>query len=303
MKKNKGFTLVELLAVIAILAILVIMALPAVLRMNRQSRINTFQNETRSVYRTAQSQFLGDSILLGSGQKILYTNGCNSSSDADVVKSLDMTGNSNFKYYVLIDVDGKVLEVRSSNGTYSYSKTGTDIKVEDIEVETNNEATLDSDINSTICTASVSTSNEPNYLYTSEEYSLGDTLVVDNASVFDNFEYGAMYYGHDVLTAHIVDDDDKIIESYVAFKVPGSDTIYYIKGYDTSVFQYNMSELDRAFPQICEEDAGGYYCNDESSSGIYAYAVYHGYVQAYLPLASWGCFVSVESDNSSCNTW
>ena len=55
------------------------MALPAVLRMYRQSKINTFQNETRTVYRTAESQFLGDSILLDSGRKILYTNRCTSS--------------------------------------------------------------------------------------------------------------------------------------------------------------------------------------------------------------------------------
>ena len=37
--KNKGFTLVELLAVIAILAILVIIALPNVLKMFNQRKI------------------------------------------------------------------------------------------------------------------------------------------------------------------------------------------------------------------------------------------------------------------------
>ena len=40
--KNKGFTLVELLAVIAILAILVIIALPNVLKMYNQSKKNIF---------------------------------------------------------------------------------------------------------------------------------------------------------------------------------------------------------------------------------------------------------------------
>ena len=162
MKKNKGFTLVELLAVIAILAILVIMALPAVLRMYRQARINNFQNEVRSVYRTAQSQFLGDSINLESGEKILYTNADSCApTGVDSVKALDMTGNSNFKYYVLINVDGKVLNVRASNGTYSYSlqakSTIKDIKIEDINVETNNESTLDTDISSTLCVSSEAT--------------------------------------------------------------------------------------------------------------------------------------------------
>lgn len=55
--KKRGFTLIELLAVIAILAILVIMTLPAVLRIYRESRINSFENEVKSVYKTAQSQF------------------------------------------------------------------------------------------------------------------------------------------------------------------------------------------------------------------------------------------------------
>ena len=119
--KKKGFTLVELLAVIAILAILVIMALPAVLRMYRQSRINNFQNEVRSVYRTAQAKFLNDSITLSAGGEIAYSNrsGCNT-------HQLEMTGNSNFEYYVLIDVSGRVKEVRATNGTYSYRATYTD---------------------------------------------------------------------------------------------------------------------------------------------------------------------------------
>ena len=155
MKEKKGFTLVELLAVIAILAILVIMALPAVLRMYRQSRINNFQNEVRSVYRTAQSQFLGDSMLLESGQTIAYTNAGTSVTGVNVVKELDMTGNTDFKYYVLINVDGKVLNVRASNGTYSFSKQAIDanhdLKIEDIDVETNNDSTLDSNITTTVC--------------------------------------------------------------------------------------------------------------------------------------------------------
>ena len=156
MKNKKGFTLVELLAVIAILAILVIMALPAVLRMYRQSRINNFQNEVRSTFKAAQSQFLGDSITLDSGEKILYTNADSCTpTGVDSVKALDMTGNSNFKYYVLINVDGKVLNVRATNGTYSYSIVAEDynhdLKVENIEVETNNESTLDSDMGNEIC--------------------------------------------------------------------------------------------------------------------------------------------------------
>ena len=49
--KNKGFTLVELLAVIAILAILVIIALPNVLKMFNQAKKDTFLTEAKTIYK------------------------------------------------------------------------------------------------------------------------------------------------------------------------------------------------------------------------------------------------------------
>ena len=165
--KKKGFTLVELLAVIAILAILVIMVLPAVLRMYRQSRINNFQNEVRSVYRIAQNQFLGDSITLGSGQDIVYTNG--ESSCPAGAKTLDMTGNSKFKYYVELTVSGQVTKLRATNGTYSYKKdlaadnpivlhtdtTSEGIKIDEIivdDIEGNSNDLTSFDIAINVCT-------------------------------------------------------------------------------------------------------------------------------------------------------
>ncbi len=119
--KKKGFTLVELLAVIAILAILVIMALPAVLNMFTQARIDTFQNEVRTVYRTAQQNYLlngGAEIIRGTGS------GCT---------KLDMTGNANLQYYIKIDGNGKVKKLQATNGTYHYT-TGTN-EIDDISID------------------------------------------------------------------------------------------------------------------------------------------------------------------------
>ena len=59
---KKGFTLVELLAVIAILAILVIIALPNVLKMFNDSKKNSFINEVREVFKTAQNQYMASQI-------------------------------------------------------------------------------------------------------------------------------------------------------------------------------------------------------------------------------------------------
>ena len=70
--KNKGFTLVELLAVIAILAILVIVAMPNVLEMFNQAKVNTFVTEVQKIMDTSTSQFTQDAIK-NSGQTVYYS--------------------------------------------------------------------------------------------------------------------------------------------------------------------------------------------------------------------------------------
>ncbi len=131
--KKKGFTLVELLAVIAILAILVIMALPAVLRMYRQARVDSFQNEIRKVFSTAQQQFLADSITLSAANNtIVYSN---VSCSGVTAKALEMTGNSNFEYYIEMNVKGEVNKLRATNKTYSYKNDTANLSVENIKLD------------------------------------------------------------------------------------------------------------------------------------------------------------------------
>lgn len=89
-----------------------------------------------------------------------------------------------------------------------------------------------------------STPSTPTYLYTTTTQHLGDTLIVNNTTVFDNFE-SAKYNGNNFTTAHIVDNSNHIIESYVAFKI--NDTIYYLKGYDTTAYEDNQEVLIEAF--------------------------------------------------------
>ena len=60
--KKKGFTLVELLAVIAILAILVIIALPNIMSLFNEAKKNSFTNEIKEIYKTAQQQWMMDSM-------------------------------------------------------------------------------------------------------------------------------------------------------------------------------------------------------------------------------------------------
>ena len=115
--KKKGFTLVELLAVIAILAILVIIALPNVLSMYRQARENSFQNEVKEVFRTAQQQFLIDSMN--------PTTATDTKTYSDGGTKLDLQGGgTNFHYCIVLNNQGTVTQIRVSNGTYTYNVTG-----------------------------------------------------------------------------------------------------------------------------------------------------------------------------------
>ena len=119
---KKGFTLVELLAVIAILAILVIRALPAVLRMFNQARIDTFSNEVNTIIRTTRQQY-----LLDGGIPQSFNSGSN---------KLPLTGNSSLEYCVSIDGNGKITELKATNGNYKYESSGTVDEVHSTEVST-----------------------------------------------------------------------------------------------------------------------------------------------------------------------
>ena len=105
--KNKGFTLVELLAVIAISAILVIIALPNVLKMFNDSKKNSFLTEAKTIYSEVSKKYISESMK---GNKLTYV-----SSEDDT--KLDMTGKS-LKYCVLLNADGSVKSMKVSNGEW-----------------------------------------------------------------------------------------------------------------------------------------------------------------------------------------
>ena len=105
--KEKGFTLVELLAVIAILAILVIIALPNVLKMFNDSKKNSFLIETKTIYSEVSRKYITEFMK---GNKLSYI-----SSEDDT--KLSMTGKE-LQYCVLLNDDGSVSEMKVSNGTW-----------------------------------------------------------------------------------------------------------------------------------------------------------------------------------------
>jgi len=126
--KKKGFTLVELLAVIAILAILIIFALPAVLRMYNKAKVDSFVNEARTLFRTAESQYMADSMNEELPAKYSYP--CS----ASTCKSLEMSGRK-FTDYEVVFTDGKVTKFKITNRDFNIDATGTSsdpVKVGDL---------------------------------------------------------------------------------------------------------------------------------------------------------------------------
>ena len=120
--KKKGFTLVELLAVIAILAILVIIALPNVMSLFNEAKKNSFENELKEIFKTAQNQWMTDSMI--NTQQLYYSRNSMSCGTNCTTKQLSLSGRTQFDYGITIDKAGEVIDFVATDGTYSYQYQG-----------------------------------------------------------------------------------------------------------------------------------------------------------------------------------
>ncbi len=118
-KTNKGFTLVELLAVIVILAIIMIIAIPAVLETMQSARKKSFKEYAMKVTNEGQKTYLADQMTSNPGSCALYKIktdlGLNNTGDYNgyvVVKNLT---NKQKIYVTLYDNEYMVYGVELSN--------------------------------------------------------------------------------------------------------------------------------------------------------------------------------------------
>ena len=93
--KNKGFTLVELLAVIVILAIIMIIAIPSVLDTLTIARKKTFTEYIDKVYQTAEGKVLSKEMFGESTSCVLY----------DITSDLGFDNTGDFKGYIISTKD------------------------------------------------------------------------------------------------------------------------------------------------------------------------------------------------------
>ena len=101
------------------------MALPAVLRMFRNARLQSFEIEVKEIYKSAQNTYLSKSISSLPKDIAIYSN------EEYCSDTLEITGNSNLKYLVIVDPEGNVTRLKATNGTFFYdSGSQTDLKIE-----------------------------------------------------------------------------------------------------------------------------------------------------------------------------
>jgi hypothetical protein len=95
--------------------------------MFNEAKKNSFTTEIKEIYKTAEQQWMNDSML-NTGEVVYSrtnTSPCN--------KSLNLSGRNNLEYYIKINKAGKVVEFYTTDGTYQYSYFGNELNIENIE--------------------------------------------------------------------------------------------------------------------------------------------------------------------------
>ena len=127
MNNNKGFTLVELLAVIVILAILIIMALIGVTKILNDSKKNMFLAEVRQIYKEAKKTWIVDTA--SEAVEKIYVK----SKKEECDNKLPISVRDELAYFIKLNSDGHVVEYYITDGIYGYKYVGENLKYADIK--------------------------------------------------------------------------------------------------------------------------------------------------------------------------
>lgn len=115
MKNQKGFTLVELLAVIVILAVIILIAVNAVLPQMEKARKNSLADEALNYAKAAETAYVSNSMEDGASDKLCF------SIEDDLNGEYVSKNNTSYKGTVTLTIDnGKVTgkQVSLTNGKY-----------------------------------------------------------------------------------------------------------------------------------------------------------------------------------------
>lgn len=131
---NKGFTLVELLAVIAILAILVIVAMPNVLGMFNEAKLNTFVTEVQTIMSQAQTDFLTESFKYQGKEIVFFNNTKETVVSKQKYNELELSGGKK-NYYIKISRNGEFEKVLVWDNNFCYDSGYTKISKENVNAK------------------------------------------------------------------------------------------------------------------------------------------------------------------------
>ena len=225
--KKRGFTLVELLAVIAILAILVIIALPNVMKLFNRAKEQAFETELKEIYKTAQQQWIADSMF--NTQERVYAK----KRDSNCEHTLDMTGRSELEYYIKIDKSGNVVTYKASDGTYQYSYTGTNLKIEDISGIEQISKLDNSDIIPITCNEAA-VIREYKYVAITPRVYIGSELPSETVT-YDDYRDAIDSWDMDFFIRYTL-ENGIVTEAYLGIL---SDAVFYLKSADESMIETN----------------------------------------------------------------
>ena len=122
MKRSKGFSLAEMMAVIAVLGILAVLLLPNVLNAYRDAKKGVLLDEAKSVYAEARNKYATEKA---SGKVVSVLTDAESTDENTY--ELDLS-NNNIEYFVRLDAHG---EVRLPINYYIQNNKATFILVND----------------------------------------------------------------------------------------------------------------------------------------------------------------------------
>ena len=289
---KKGFTLVELLAVVAILAVIVIIALPNVMGMFNKSKENTFTTELKNIYRTAESQWISESMF--DTEEKVYSrckSGC--------TNPLNMSGREELEYYIKLDKSGKVVKFYATDGTYQFEHNG-DLLLTNIQGVEKVADLSESEI--------VTVKNNKGFRGEEPVTIDGEIFIAydGNVKIGEEIPRDLVFYrtqeeatnvsNRPTFLKHVV-RDNIITESYVGFIING--TTYFVQG---GMSSSNKDERKEIFDNIfshCFTDLSGtnYHCETGNIKGT----LYGDNFKGVSVDRAGGCYIGcrINADGSS----
>ena len=134
MKKNKGFTLVELLAIIVILAIIMLIAIPIVLDTIASTNVKAFMQYYERTFNQAEKKYTADiaNAAIDEDSCIIY----------NIKTELGFENTGSFDGYVLIDKEGdKYITLFNDEYMIVAKKYDNNLKKDDLKIYVDNDET------------------------------------------------------------------------------------------------------------------------------------------------------------------